>query len=187
MNKQLYTILFHYLKKAGVFFSKSRLKQLIISHPDRDSLYAMVDTLDELNLENVALRVDMKGLQANGFPVIVYTEEEKERKFIVVEDIVENGVHYYDAENGCSVESLDAFAEKWTGVALYAAQDEIQAELELKKTATKKQLLQWRTILSVVVGVVCIAIWCTSVAWTYTLACILSFASIFTFIFFSPS
>ena len=174
MNKQLFAILCYFLKKTGVFFNKSKLKQLITSHPDHNSLYAMLDTLEELNIENVALRVDMKGLLTNGFPVVVFTAEEKERKFIVVEDIVENEVHYYNAETGYVVESLDEFADKWTGIALYAAQDEIKEELERKKTAAKKQLLQWRTILSVAAGVACMVFWCVSVAWTFTIISILS-------------
>ncbi len=173
MKTQLYTILCYYLKKTGVFFNKSRLKQLITSHPYHNSLYAMVDVLEELNLENVALRLDMKGLLANGFPVIVFTAK-GERKFIVVENIVKNEVHYYNAETGCSIESLDVFANKWTGIALYAAQDEIQAELERKKIAAEKHLLHWRTILSIMAGFACMVLWSVSITWTYTLISILS-------------
>ena len=171
-NQQLYAILNYYLKKAGIFFNKSILKRLIASHPDRNSLYAMADVLDELNLDNVALRVDMDGLRKNGFPVIIYTKK-KERRFVVVDDITNEQVHYYDAETGRSVESLDDFASKWTGIALYAAQDEIQAELGRQKVASEKRLLRWRTVLSVGAGLACLAAWCISVAWSFTLICLL--------------
>jgi len=165
MNKQLFAVLSYYLKITGISFDKTKLKQLITSHPDRDSLYAMTDVLDELSIDNIALRTDMKGLLTNGFPVIVFTEKEV-KKFIVVEDILDDYVHYYSAEKGCSIESLDDFTGKWTGVALYAAQDEIQSELAKKKTKSEKRLLKWRTILAVVTGLASIAIWCISVMWS---------------------
>lgn len=176
MNKQLYTLLCYYLKISNIFFNKRKLKQLITSHPDSESLYAMADTLDELNIENMALKTDMNGLLANGFPAIVFTIKER-RKFIVIEDIAENQVYYYDAETGNSVESLEEFAEKWTGIALYAAQDETQAELEQKKTAAKKRLLQGRNILSVMAGVACLIIWSVSVTWSPFLIGLLSLCS----------
>jgi len=172
MNKQLYKILSYYLGKAGIFFEKSKLKQLITSHPHHNSLYAMVDTLDELNIENVALRVDIKGLAANGFPVIVFLEK-AEKKFVVVDNIIDGQVHYYNAETGYVIESLDKFEEKWSGVALYAAQNEIQAELERKKTSSKNSL-QWRNFLTVAIMVSCAGIWSFSIDWSYTLFFLLS-------------
>ncbi|GHS92853.1 hypothetical protein FACS1894203_5440 [Bacteroidia bacterium] len=53
--KQSHAILNYYLKETGIPFSKTKLKQLLSSHPDQNSLYAMVDTLDELNIENIVL------------------------------------------------------------------------------------------------------------------------------------
>ena len=50
MHKQLYTILCCYFKKIEIYFNKSRLKLLLASHPENNSLYAMVDALDELNV-----------------------------------------------------------------------------------------------------------------------------------------
>lgn len=36
------------------------LKQLIISRPDGDSLYAMVDTLNEININKYCLKIKTK-------------------------------------------------------------------------------------------------------------------------------
>ncbi len=177
MNKQLYIILYHYLKKTNIIFDKTRLKQLITSHPDHDSLYAMTDTLNELNIENIALQVDMKGLLANGFPVIVFTAKEI-REFIVIEDISDHQVHCFSAEVGNTVESLSEFTEKWTGVALYAAQDEIQADLEQKKTVSKKRLLYWRMILSITAGLASILLWSASIVWSSPLLYLLSLCAL---------
>jgi hypothetical protein len=86
MNKDLYVILCYYLKKTGTSFDKNRLKQLLYSHPEHNSLYAMVDVLDELRLENIALRTDMHGLLANGFPVMVRTYFVIGAKYIYEQD-----------------------------------------------------------------------------------------------------
>ena len=72
MSKQLYSILSYYLKKTGISFSKTNLKQMLFSNPEQDTLYAMVDVLDELNTDNIAIRLDMSELRANGFPAIVH-------------------------------------------------------------------------------------------------------------------
>ena len=172
MNKQIYTILSYYLKKSGVFFSKSKLKQLLTSHPDRNSLFAMVDALEELNLENVVLRVDMDGLRKNGFPVIAFIEK-GEKKFIVIDNVIDDHIHYYTAETGHTVESVADFSDKWSGIALYAAQDEIQAELIRKKTTSEKRLLLLRTLSAVAAGIACVGIWCISVVWSPTLIMLL--------------
>ena len=147
---------------------------MIASHPDRDSMYAMADALNKLNIENTAMRVNMDGLRNNEFPVIVYTTKGGVQKFIAVENIIEDQVHYYDAESGHAVESINEFADKWTGIALYAAQDEIQAELERKNTAQEKRLLQWRTLFAVMAGVTSVATWAFSVAWSSTVVCLLA-------------
>lgn len=174
MAKQSYDILCYYLEKSDIFFNKTTLKQLINSHPDGDSLYAMVDTLNEMNIKNIALKSDIEGLQSNGFPTIAFIVTKEERKFIVVEDISENQVHYYDANTGDTCESIEAFVRKWTGIALYAEQDEIQAELEQKKSISEKRLLHWRTILTIVSGLTCIAMWSASIVWSPILGSFLS-------------
>jgi uncharacterized membrane protein len=174
MEKQSYNILCHYLKKSEIFFNKTTLKQLITSHPDGDSFYAMVDTLNEINIKNIALKSDIKGLQSNGFPAIAFIITKEERKFIVVEDISENQVYYYDAHIGDTNESIEEFVRKWTGIALYAEQDEIQAELEQKKNISEKRLLHWRTILTVFSGLTCIVMWSVSIVWSPILCSLLS-------------
>ena len=49
-NKRIYAILFYYLKMTGISFSNFKLKQLLSSHPEHESMYAMADVLDELNI-----------------------------------------------------------------------------------------------------------------------------------------
>lgn len=166
MKKQSYDILCYYLRESNIYFDKTTLKQLMTSHPDGNSLYAMVDTLNEMNIKNVALKSDLKGLQSNGFPAIAFILTKEERKFIVVEDIFENRIHYYDTNTGDTSESIEEFARKWTGIVLYAEQDEILAELEQKKNASEKRLLHWRKILIVFSGLICTVMWSTSIVWS---------------------
>lgn len=166
MEKQPYNILCYYLRKSKIFFDKRRLKQLLTSHPDGDSLYAIVDTLNEMNIKNIALKSDLKELQSNGFPTIAFIITEKERKFIVVEDISDNQVFYYEANTGNTSEVIEEFVWKWSGILLYAEQDEILAELEQKKNISEKRLLHWRIILAVFSGLLCTAIWSVSIVWS---------------------
>ena len=63
MYKQLYTILSYYLRELEIQFNKAHLKQKLASHPDNKSLYAIVDTLEDMNIENVTLRLNLNYLQ----------------------------------------------------------------------------------------------------------------------------
>ena len=57
----------------------------------------MSDALDELDIENVTLRLDMDSLRANGFPAIGHIKEGG-GSFIVIEDIFDSKIHYYNAK-----------------------------------------------------------------------------------------
>ena len=168
MYKQLYEILCYYLKETGVFFNKSRLRQLLASHPENNSMHAMTDVLEELHIENIAFRLDMDSLRSNGFPAIVHTGKGG-GSFVVVDDIADDKVYYYNAKTGKAVESLEEFSFKWSGIALYVSQDEIQAELERKKTSSGERMLSWRAPLAIIAGIACAAVWSFAVAGIFNL------------------
>jgi len=168
MNSKLFNFLSTYLKQTGISVSKSRLNQLLTSHPESNSMYTIVDVLDALNIDNVTLSLDLDNFRENGFPAIVHTKEGG-GNFIVVEDIIEDNVYYYNTEVERSVKTIKEFSAKWSGIALYAAQNEIQAEMERKKIKTTEKLLRWRTPLAIFAGLSCFIAWGFAAAWTITL------------------
>ena len=172
MYKQSYNILYNYLKSTVVSFNKNKLKQLLASHPESNFLFAMIDSLNEMNIENVALNLDMDSLQSNGFPAIAHTSEGG-GAFIIVENITDEKVYYYNAKKEHRVKSVNDFAEKWTGVALYAAQNDIQAELERKKRSSGERLLQCRKRFALIIGLIFVALGSVSVGWSGFLFCLL--------------
>lgn len=165
MNNQSYSILSQYLKETGVPFSKPRLKQLLSSHPDSNSLYAIVDVLDELSIENIALRLGIDDLQENGFPAIVHTNEDR-GAFVLVTNISDDKIYYYKAEGEQTVEPLDMFIQKWSGVALYVVQDELPVGKNHNKDLREKNLKQWRAALAILVGLSCVALWSVYAVWS---------------------
>jgi len=171
-TKQLYTILCYYLKQSGVSFSKSRLKQLLYSHPEPDSLYAIVDSLDESGVENIVLRVNMDELQANGFPAIVHTKE-KGGTFVVIDDVIEEKLQIYKDRVGHVIETMDDFSTTWSGIALYIAQKVLPEDDELKKTLQAERLLHFRTAITVLLGLAFIVTWCVSAVWSITIILLL--------------
>jgi len=174
MHKQLFTILICYLKKTEVIYNKSRLKLLLASHPENNSLYAMVDALDELNIENIVLRLSIDNLQANGFPAIVHTKEGDGETFVVFEEIIDDKVYYYNSKNERICIPLKKFADEWSGIALYVSQNEIQAELELTKSLSKACMVRRRAVLAILAGLTCMALWSFTVTWSITLCCLVS-------------
>ena len=161
MYKQIFTILLYYLKKADISFSKTRLKQLFYSHPENESLYAIADVLQEMDIENVALRLDFESLQANGFPAMVHTIENG-GTFMVIDEIQEDNVVCYKAKDGKTIQSLDNFISTWSGIAFYVAQNGTVNE----KDTLNENLIKWRAILAIATGAVCFALWSFTVTWT---------------------
>ena len=172
MYKQLYSLLCYFLGELEIQFNKAHLKQKLASHPDNNSLYVMVDTLEEMHIENITLRLNIDNLQANGFPAIVYTEEDGGTT-IIIENIIDNQIYYYNVKTGKGVKSLEEFEAVWSGIALYAAQDEIRAELDKNKSTVNNHIINWRTPLSILAGLICFASWCFSVEWSFNLVCLL--------------
>jgi len=173
MYKQLYTIFCYYFKDIGIVFDKTKLKHLLASHPDNNSIYAMIDAMDELHIENTVLRLNMESLMGNGFPTVVHLKKNG-GAFIVVEDIIDDKVHYYNAKKQRTCTSLEEFVAEWSNIALYAAQDEVQWELEREKTSLKRNLLCWRAPLAVIAGLMCVMAWTVSITWSTALICLFS-------------
>ena len=101
MKKQLYHILYYYLKKAGIIIDKSILNQFIPSRLNNNSFADITEVLDKLNIESAWLHLDVENLRENGFPVIVHTREEG-GSFIVIDDILDDKVHYYNSKKNTS-------------------------------------------------------------------------------------
>jgi uncharacterized membrane protein len=168
MNRQIYHILYHYLNALDIRADKQRLKRLLYSHPEQNSLYAIVDTLDELNIEHVVLETETDDLKMNGFPALVHTGENG-GTFLVVESMDDANVYYYKAGYGKGNETIASFESKWSKIALYAAVDEETNGRIQKNKLPSRDTRKTRTSSIILFGIIVALTFSFSTVWSFKL------------------
>ncbi len=120
MDKVLLNALVSYFNAARIKVSRRELELQLFSHPDTPSLYAISETLDFLNIENVAAQIHQDQLG------------ELPEHFVAFVDDPERGTYFSHVEQNGSQVYLHSiktrltkaeFAKKWNGVVLLAEQE----------------------------------------------------------------
>jgi hypothetical protein len=87
-----------YLKELNADVPEKYITSQIQSHPLRNSIVCITDTLDELGIENVAVEVDEASLAELPTPFLAYTKDEK-RELLLIDDVQEIKENYPDFSN----------------------------------------------------------------------------------------
>ena len=173
MNKQIYTILSQYLEGRNIPVDRTKLKYLLQSHPESNSLNSVSDTLNELHIKHIILySLNTDDLISNGFPVIVQTNE---GSFLIVEYITRDRIDYYEAGTGIRSMPLNLFNRKWTGIALYIEENNSPGERQSAPDKIPAWVPDLRIPLLILSAVACAGVWCLSVNWSPKLAWLLFF------------
>jgi len=101
-----------YLKELNVDIPEKYITSQIQSHPLRNSIVSITDTLDELGIENVVAEVDEASLAEIPIPFLAYTTDDK-RELLLINDAREIKENYPD------------FSNIWTGKIIVAAENPV--------------------------------------------------------------
>lgn len=97
-------------------------------HPAFPSLLSLSETLTDWSIDNSALQLDdASKLQELPIPFIAHLHKWN-GWFVVITDIKEDKITYYDSAVGLQYEPLEAFKAKWSGVVLLAETNESSGE-----------------------------------------------------------
>jgi len=107
-----------YLKACTLPVNARFLTQRLQSHPDYPSLTALTDTLEELNIDHLAVTVDKRQLDELIFPLLAHTTKDGQHHFEIVHSLRE------------LEKEKEAFLERWDGVVLMADQASVIANEE---------------------------------------------------------
>lgn len=122
MDQVLLNALISYFNAERIKVSQRELELQLFSHPDTPSLYAISETLDFLNIENVAAQIQQEQLG------------ELPEHFVAFVDDPERGTYFsHVQQNGSQVYlhsiktrmSKSEFTKKWNGVVLLAEQEHV--------------------------------------------------------------
>lgn len=143
-NTQLVPITAEILKKKGVHFTKSGLKEKLTNHPFYPSLLSLSDTLNSYKIYNRAIKVSESQLEELPLPFFAFInlEEINTEDFVSVTDISKDYVTY--SYNGTHSVSKKEFNSSWQSkVVLLIETDEHSGEANYSgnyKLEKKKKL-----------------------------------------------
>ena len=117
MNKMLLNSLNSYFKAEKIQVSPQELELQLFSNPHTSSLYAISETLDFLQIDNVAAKVDVEQLTELPTHFIAFIQEEDETPYFA--HIKQNGDSIYLSAEKRKMEK-ERFKKIWNGVILVA-------------------------------------------------------------------
>ena len=107
-------ILLHRLNTKFTNYSIRNLQQ----HPDYPSLLSINHTLNQLQIDNIALRATYEQLQHElPKPLLVHTQEDG-GTYRVVDNLDEEQVYFVDKKGKLQAQAKEAFLKSWNGVAM---------------------------------------------------------------------
>ncbi|MBJ6367253.1 vitamin K epoxide reductase family protein [Snuella sedimenti] len=124
-----------------VRYTKTYLKDNILSHPDHPSLLTISDTFDKYTIENAAIEVDKEKLDSLPIPCIVQVTINRSSLFYVLNSIKDNSVTYYNENNKLEEKTKEDFLRIWTGICLLVERNQYSKEENIEQKVTVKRIL----------------------------------------------
>ncbi len=104
------------------------IKDKILSHPDYKSMLAMSDTLQSCNIATLSGKIDQHKLKTIPGSFITQRAGKGWENFVVVTDISDTTIGYYNAKDQYVKMPFDQFVVDWTGACLFAETNESSGE-----------------------------------------------------------
>lgn len=118
--------------------TKSFLEDQVLGHPNHPSLLSITDTLDQYNIEHLALQTDFEKLVQAPLPAIVQFKHGQDGIFKVVSQIDDRNVTLHDNIKHKEIIPINDFKKQWTGITLLCELNENVAEPGIKKRQKKR-------------------------------------------------
>ena len=123
-------------------------------NPHYPSLASLSDILQEWEVENMAVRIPLSKLAEIPLPAIAHLQK-GEGCFVVVKEVGENAVKYYQPEEGDVHEPFSDFIKYWDGVVLLASPNAQSGERNFAANARREQNLLARKYAMIMMAIVC--------------------------------
>lgn len=121
-------IVIQLLKSLNIHINSTTVISTLHENPSYPSLAAISDSLNEWGIRSNAYKVNLNDYNQNDliFPFLAHLPENGGR-FILVEKIINERVHFSDEKIKGSIEEVE-FLKRWDGIALYAEVNESSGE-----------------------------------------------------------
>lgn len=140
-EKEIILVFRHLLKLLEVRISFNDLNEYWQSHPDYLSMIFFADVCQKYKIDYVALEITSSDISKGGFPFITQLVNEGGH-FVIVEDIYNSKVTYYQPLKGRMIIPLKDFLNQWGGSVFYAFPNEYSGETDYLIKRTKELIYQ---------------------------------------------
>jgi uncharacterized membrane protein len=119
------------LKLLNVNVTSTTLKDKLLQHPNFPSLVSLRDVLTELNVTNMATRINEALLPKIPLPAIAHFENGM--GYVVISKVEDDHVEWFQNEKGVCNEHIVEFTQKWHGITLVAEAKDNSGENDFSK------------------------------------------------------
>ncbi|WP_422080202.1 vitamin K epoxide reductase family protein [Ulvibacterium sp.] len=136
MDKTLFNALISYFKAERIKVSHSELELQLFSHPHTPSLYAVSETLNFLNINNVAAQIDQNRINELPEHFLAFLDDPERGAYF--SHVRQNGSKVYLNADKVGI-TKEEFGKKWNGIILLAEQ-------EKNSTISQSKWMTWSVI-----------------------------------------
>jgi uncharacterized membrane protein len=136
--------LYELLKQLNAKVTRDTALTTMQRHPDFPSLLSISEVLSSWKIDNAALHLDtVEQLREIPLPFIAHLKK-KGGWYVLVNQINEKYIWYFDSEKGAVTLALNEFEKKWAGTILLAETDEQSGEIDYNLNRKKERLANLR-------------------------------------------
>lgn len=132
-NKAMLYILKKYLKHLNYTHQTSEIEEYFLSHPNFPSLYAVTDTLEFLNIPNIAAEVQTTDIDKLPNQFITLYQKGNEQEFILIEEVTDSFLYTIDENKKKTKIPRTEFIENWTHIVLLIEKNESQEKNKVQQ------------------------------------------------------
>lgn len=119
-DNKLGELCYFLLRKSGIFISKREFLKHLYTNENYASLLSVTETLSYFGVETLCVRTDIRFLQENKEPALLYLRSAESSEFVVWIDFPDSGrIRFKDENLRTHTQPLAEFLARWDGVALF--------------------------------------------------------------------
>lgn len=141
----------------GLKCTKLGIKDKLLAHPEFASLISISDTLNNLNISNLAANIPIGRLNDISIPAMTLLTIEG-GIYTVITKINDNEVEYWHHKKGLIKISLEEFSKIWNGIILLVEINENSGEDDFKQNKAKETTETIKSIFINVSSLICVII-----------------------------
>lgn len=158
----------HLLEGLQVPVTRQTIRQTLETHPAFPDLSSLTDALSEWGVETMAVRLLESHLVEISYPFIAHIEAGEESGYVVIEQVQEGIVTYFDPHKGQLREPMATFRSRWQGISLLTEATHASGESQYAARRKAEVITSYRRpFMLVAAGIFAVAVLLQTPSWLW--------------------